>query len=117
MSLFCRQIGRGHHLREWFKKHSEAALNISNGSGGMTADAEAAVQEQHSRLSEIEELVNGSNRARSGWSDDETCAQVAGPQDRIIACHTKQPSEVPREGGLPLQAECARFANVGRCDA
>ena len=44
----------------------------------MTVEAEAAVQEQHSRLSETEELVNGSNRARSGWSDDETCAQVAG---------------------------------------
>ena len=66
----------------------------------MTVEAEAAIPEQHSRLSETEELVNGSNRARSGWSDDETCAQVVGPQDRIIACHTKQPSEVPRQGEL-----------------
>ena len=74
----------------------------------MTADAEAAVQEQHSRHSETEELVNGSNSAVSGSSDDETCAQVAGPQDRIIACHTKQPSEFPRQGGLPLEAERAQ---------
>ena len=83
----------------------------------MTVDAEAALQEQQTRFSEIEEQFNGSNSAVSGWSDDETCAQVVGAQDRIIACQTKQPSEVPREGGLPLQAECARFADVGRCDA
>ena len=78
-----------------------------HGSGAMTANTAAALQEQHGRLAEIKEMINGSTERKvSGAMTRFHAHWTADLQNRIIERYNRNPSGYPTQGGQRLQAEC-----------